>query len=34
LDAIIGAVADSPVLPKDAEALQPELARCTSEIRK
>jgi signal peptidase I len=34
LDAIIGAVPDSPVLPKGAEALQPELARCTSELTK
>jgi signal peptidase I len=34
LDSIAGAVPDSPVLPKGAEALQPELDRCTSEITK
>ena len=34
LDSIVGAVPDSPVLPKGAEALQPELDRCTSEITK
>jgi hypothetical protein len=34
LDAIIGAVPDAQVLPKGAEALQPELDRCTPELSK
>jgi len=34
LGAIIGVVPDSPVLPKGAEALQPEFDRCTPEFSK